>query len=110
MTIGSFGFSAKSHCVSMYFKCKPYSFFCFVSSLCQWMGAGLAGVRGHTVISRVGVVALFALVPAPALHPKMGDKNVLERRTRSNPATPNHVVCLTNVLIKIYSQVDKKKI
>lgn len=67
------------------------------------MEVGLAGVRGHTVISRVGVVALFALVPAPVLHPKMEDSNVLERRTRSNPATPNHVVCLANAHIRIYS-------
>lgn len=66
------------------------------------MGVGLAGVRGHTVISHVGVVALFVLVPALALHPKMGDSNVSERRTRSNHATPNHVVCFANALIRMY--------
>lgn len=58
----------------------------------QWMEAGLAGVPGPAVINAVAVGAPYALAPAPALHPRMVGRSVKERRTRSNPATPNPAV------------------
>lgn len=61
----------------------------------QWMEDGLAGVPGLTAISAVVVDVLFGLAPAPAPHPRMVERNVKERRIRSNPATPSPVVRLS---------------
>lgn len=56
------------------------------------MEVGPGGVPGLAVINAVVVGDPFALAPAPALRPRTVGKSVKERRTRSNPATPNPVV------------------
>lgn len=56
------------------------------------MEAGPDGVRGPAATNAVVVGDPYALAPAPALHPRMVGKSVKERRTRSDPATPNPVV------------------
>lgn len=56
------------------------------------MVAGLAGVPGPAVISAVVAGAPYALALVPALPPRMVGRSVKERRTRSNPATPNPAV------------------
>lgn len=56
------------------------------------MGAGLVGVSGLFVTRLVVVGVPFAHAPVLALHLKMGDTTVLEKKIKSNPATPNHAV------------------
>lgn len=60
------------------------------------MEAGLVGARGPAVIKPVAVDAPSEPARVPALRPKMEGASAPERRTRSNPATPNHVVRLSH--------------
>lgn len=70
------------------------------------MEVGPVGVPGLAVISAVVAGALYALAPAPALHPRMVGKSVKERRTRSNPATPNPVVRQTQHVYTHFLSLD----